>query len=167
MSTSVGPPPELVRDLVARALAEDIGRGDVTGAATVDATMQARGVIIAKASLVVAGIGVAEAAFRQLDADAVFTVRWGDGARCEAGETVAEVTGRARALLTRRAGRAELPAAALGHRHADRALRGRGRGPYRRPRYPQDHADAARPREVRRALRRRHQPSHRGSTPPS
>ena len=27
-------------------------------------------------------------------------MRWGDGARCEAGETVAEVTGRARALLT-------------------------------------------------------------------
>ena len=43
------------------------------------------------APLVVAGVGVAEAAFRQLDADAVFTVRWGDGARCEAGETVAGI----------------------------------------------------------------------------
>ena len=60
-----------VRDLVARALAEDIGRGDVTSAATVDATMQARGVIVAKAPLVVAGLDVAEEAFRQLDADAV------------------------------------------------------------------------------------------------
>jgi nicotinate-nucleotide pyrophosphorylase (carboxylating) len=94
------PSPDLVRDLVARALAEDIGRGDVTCAATVDATARARGVIVAKAPLVVAGLGVAEAVFRQLDADAVFSVRWGDGARCEAGETVAEVTGRGRALLT-------------------------------------------------------------------
>ena len=100
MTVPVAPSPELVRDLVARALAEDLGRGDVTCAAVVDATAQARGVIVAKSSLVVAGIDVVEATFRQLDADASFTVRWGDGARCEAGETVAEVTGRARALLT-------------------------------------------------------------------
>ena len=100
MTTGTVPSPDLVRDLVARALAEDIGRGDVTCAATVDASAQARGVIVAKAPLVVAGLGVAEAAFRQLDAEAVFHVRWGDGARCERGETVAEVTGRARALVT-------------------------------------------------------------------
>jgi nicotinate-nucleotide pyrophosphorylase (carboxylating) len=100
VTVPVAPSPELVRDLVARALAEDLGRGDVTCAAVIDATARARGVIVAKAPLVVAGIGVVEATFRQLDADANFTVRWGDGARCEAGETVAEVTGRARALLT-------------------------------------------------------------------
>ena len=38
--------------------------------------------------------------FRQCDPGAVFEVRWGDGAHCERGETVAVVTGRARALLT-------------------------------------------------------------------
>ncbi len=100
MSVPPGPPAEFVRDVVVRALAEDIGRGDATSAATVSAEARGRGVIVAKAPLVVAGLGVAEAAFRQLDPAAVFTVRWGDGARCESGETVAEVTGQARALLT-------------------------------------------------------------------
>jgi nicotinate-nucleotide pyrophosphorylase (carboxylating) len=38
--------------------------------------------------------------FRQCDPDVVVDVRWGDGAHCERGETVAVVTGRARALLT-------------------------------------------------------------------
>jgi nicotinate-nucleotide pyrophosphorylase (carboxylating) len=93
-------PLEAYHDLVARALREDIGRGDATAEATVNGSARARGVIVAKAPLVVAGLGIAEASFRQLDADTVFHVRWGDGSRCEPGETVAEVTGQARALLT-------------------------------------------------------------------
>jgi nicotinate-nucleotide pyrophosphorylase (carboxylating) len=100
MTAPAGLPVEAYHDLVARALREDIGRGDATAVATVDAAARARGVIVAKAPLVVAGLGVAEATFRQLDPEAVFHVRWGDGSRCEPGETVAEVTGRARALLT-------------------------------------------------------------------
>ncbi len=94
------PPLESYRDLVARALAEDVGRGDVTSRAVVDEDLRARGVIQAKAPLVVAGLEVAFEVFRQCDAGAVFEVRWGDGARCERGEIVAVVTGNARALLT-------------------------------------------------------------------
>ncbi len=94
------PAVETYRDLVARALAEDIGRGDVTSAVVVDADLRARGVIEAKASLVVAGLDVAFEVFRQCDPAAIFEVRWGDGARCERGDTVAIVTGNARALLT-------------------------------------------------------------------
>ncbi|MCC6989990.1 MAG: carboxylating nicotinate-nucleotide diphosphorylase [Acidobacteria bacterium] len=93
-------PVEAYRDLIARALAEDIGQGDVTSRVVVDADLPARGVILAKAPLVVAGLDVAFEVFRQCDADVVVDVRWGDGAHCERGETVAVVTGRARALLT-------------------------------------------------------------------
>ena len=93
-------PVEAYRDLVARALAEDIGQGDVTSRVVVDADLPARGVILAKAPLVVAGLDVAFEVFRQCDPDVVVDVRWGDGAHCERGETVAVVTGRARALLT-------------------------------------------------------------------
>ena len=93
-------PVEAYRDLVARALAEDIGRGDATSAAVVDEGLTARGVIQAKARLVVAGLDVCAEVFRQCDPSAVFEVRWGDGARCEPGDVVAVVTGRARALLT-------------------------------------------------------------------
>lgn len=94
------PPVEAYRDLVARALAEDIGQGDATSRVVVDADLAARGVILAKAPLVVAGLDVAFEVFRQVDPDVVVDVRWGDGAHCDRGETVAVITGRARALLT-------------------------------------------------------------------
>lgn len=96
----VAPPAETYRDLVARALAEDIGQGDVTSRVVVDADVQARGVIEAKSALVVAGLPVCAEVFRQCDPDVVVDVRWGDGAHVERGETVAVVTGKARALLT-------------------------------------------------------------------
>jgi nicotinate-nucleotide pyrophosphorylase (carboxylating) len=47
----------------------------------------------------VSGVDVAAEAFRQLDPEAVFEVRWGDGSRVERRETLAVVTGSARALL--------------------------------------------------------------------
>ena len=92
-------PVEAYRDLVRQALAEDRGRGDATSAATVAKGIRARGTIVAKSDLVVAGIDVAAAAFRQLDPKAVFEVRWGDGSRVQAGEIVADVIGDAHALL--------------------------------------------------------------------
>lgn len=91
--------PEAYRDLVRDALAEDRGRGDVTSASTITARQRARGVILAKAAIVIAGLDVAAEAFRQADPSAVFEVRWSDGARTQAGEAVASVTGDARALL--------------------------------------------------------------------
>ena len=91
--------PEVYRDLVRDALAEDRGRGDVTSAGTITAGQRARGVILAKAAIVIAGLDVAAEAFRQADPSAVFEVRWSDGARMQAGEAVASVTGDARALL--------------------------------------------------------------------
>lgn len=93
-------PVSAYRDLVARAIAEDLGSGDVTSRTTVDEAQQARGVLQAKSALVVAGLDVCAEVFRQCDPAMVFEVRWGDGARCERGEIVAVVTGRARALLT-------------------------------------------------------------------
>lgn len=91
--------PEVYRDLVRDALAEDRGRGDVTSAGTITAGQRARGVILAKAAIVIAGLEVAAEAFRQADPSAVFEVRWSDGARMQVGEAVASVTGDARALL--------------------------------------------------------------------
>lgn len=101
MSTPLAAPDAAAyRDLVARALAEDIGTGDVTSRVVVDAHQRARGTLLAKAPLVVAGLDVCAEVFRQCDPDVVFEVRWGDGGHVDAGETLAVVTGRARALLT-------------------------------------------------------------------
>ena len=55
------------RDLVRRALEEDIGSGDATSRATIDEARRARGTLVAKSPLVVAGLDVAAEAFHQLD----------------------------------------------------------------------------------------------------
>ena len=91
--------PEDYRDLVRQALAEDRGRGDATSMATVVRGIRARGTIIAKSDLVVAGLDVAAETFRQVDPKAVFEVKWGDGSRVQPGEVVASVFGDAHALL--------------------------------------------------------------------
>ncbi len=91
--------PEVYRDLVRQALAEDRGRGDATSAATIATGQRALGTIVAKSDLVVAGMDVAAETFRQLEPKAAFEVRWGDGARVKSGEFVANIRGDARALL--------------------------------------------------------------------
>jgi nicotinate-nucleotide pyrophosphorylase (carboxylating) len=91
--------PEVYRELVRQALAEDRGQGDATSAATIPAGTRARGVIVAKSDLVVAGIDVAAEAFRQLDPHAAFQILWGDGSRVQRGEIVANISGDARAML--------------------------------------------------------------------
>lgn len=101
MSRSFDPlPVDLYRDLVSRALAEDIGRGDLTTAGTIPPRARARGVFLAKSPCVIAGLDVAAEAFRQLDPHVEIAVHWRDGTFCEAGTTMAEVSGGAAALLT-------------------------------------------------------------------
>jgi nicotinate-nucleotide pyrophosphorylase (carboxylating) len=88
------------REIVRRTLAEDLGWGDATTEAVVGRDQQARGVIIAKATCVMAGLDIACEAFRQLDPGVVITVNRNDGERCDVGEVVVAVRGSARALLT-------------------------------------------------------------------
>jgi nicotinate-nucleotide pyrophosphorylase (carboxylating) len=92
--------PVAFRDLVRQALDEDIGRGDITTRATIDPEQRARAVVLAKSSCVLAGLEVALEAFRQLDPDVSIHVHHADGGRCDAGTVVAEIKGRASALLT-------------------------------------------------------------------
>jgi nicotinate-nucleotide pyrophosphorylase (carboxylating) len=92
--------PASYRDIVRRALDEDIRDGDITTAATVSASQRARGVFLVKSDCVVAGLDVAFEVFRQLDPDVQITARKRDGERCVAGEEIAEVVGSAAALLT-------------------------------------------------------------------
>ena len=96
--------PGLYRDLVRRALEEDLGAGDITTDATVAPGQDARGVFLVKADCVLAGIDVALEAFRQAAENGSrrapsFTVRKHDGERCKPGDEIAEVIGPARALL--------------------------------------------------------------------
>ena len=92
--------PALYREVVRRALAEDLGWGDVTTDATVSPDQRARGVILVKSPCVLAGIQVAEEAFRQLDPAITFEIRRKDCDRCAPGDVVAQAHGSAGAMLT-------------------------------------------------------------------
>src|SRR6185437_15970209 len=86
-------------DVIARALAEDLGAGDVTTAATVPADTRARAVIRQKAPGVIYGLDVAEQVFRSLDPDATFERAIAEGVWREQGE-VLTIEALARALLS-------------------------------------------------------------------
>ena len=92
--------PALYREVVRRALAEDLGWGDVTTDAIVPGELRARGVLLCKSECVIAGIDVAAEAFTQLDPGCTFDRKFKDGDRCKPGDTVAEVRGQAAAMLT-------------------------------------------------------------------
>jgi nicotinate-nucleotide pyrophosphorylase (carboxylating) len=89
-----------LRELIDRALAEDVGDGDVTTEATVDAGARARATITQKAPGVISGIAVAEAVFLRLDPEAVVERLGPEGEWRDAGAPVLRVYGSARALLT-------------------------------------------------------------------
>lgn len=89
----------LARADAQRALAEDLGGGDLT-AALIDPVRTARARVLARESAVICGAPWAQAALAELDPQATLRWRVAEGARCEADEVVLEIQGLAQALLT-------------------------------------------------------------------
>jgi nicotinate-nucleotide pyrophosphorylase (carboxylating) len=81
-------------------LAEDIGAADITTEVTVPAGQRARGEVIAKAPLVLAGIDLFAEVFRVMDLTAEIEFFSQDGEELKAGNVPARVNASARALLT-------------------------------------------------------------------
>src|ERR671910_2370841 len=92
--------PDTDVDLIDRALAEDVGAGDVTVEVTVPAGARGVATVTQKAPGVISGLAVAEAVFRRLDPDAAIERLGPAGEWREAGAPVLRVEGSARALLT-------------------------------------------------------------------
>ena len=87
--------------LVRAALLEDIGPGDITTMLCVPAGTTAAATVLAKQPGVIAGLAIAELAFKLLDPSARWEALVTDGTRVGEGRTpLAVVTGDARALLT-------------------------------------------------------------------
>jgi nicotinate-nucleotide pyrophosphorylase (carboxylating) len=88
------------RDMICRALEEDISSGDATTLALVpeDAVVDAH--ILAKEDCVVSGGRVAAAVFASLDDTFQVTETIPDGGRASSGETILTLQGRARTVLT-------------------------------------------------------------------
>ena len=91
---------ESIQTVVRRALAEDIGAGDVTTMAVVDASGSARGRIAFRESGIMAGLSLVREVFAQLDSAAKVDAAALDGSRVGAGETAAVVCSSTRAMLT-------------------------------------------------------------------
>lgn len=89
-----------IRKLVKRALAEDVGAGDVTTLATIPPNTRAQARIVAREPLVVAGLALAEAAFCVLPGPVVCERRVTDSQHVEAGATLLTIKARARTILT-------------------------------------------------------------------
>lgn len=101
--TSGGPADRFDLDaLLLRALAEDIGPGDVTTDATVPPGLRGRGILLAKQPLVVAGLDVARRTFELVAAGVplAFAAHVTEGTRVEAGTVLATIDGPAAVLLT-------------------------------------------------------------------
>lgn len=88
-----------IEAIIANALAEDIHTGDITTAAIMPATRRVSGRLVAKESMVLAGIEVAGDVFRHLDLSVEYTPHFADGARVDAGAMLASFAGDASLLL--------------------------------------------------------------------
>jgi len=99
MSIDVAPPPaEVVAADVARALAEDLGSGDVTAALLPDVPDTAY--LLCKEVAVVCGRPWFDACHRALDRDVVIAWHVAEGDRVRAGTVIATLEGRTRALVS-------------------------------------------------------------------
>ena len=85
--------------LIALALEEDLGRGDVTTLATIPPDCTAQGKITAKADLTIAGLPLIQQVLHAVDSDTGVRVLMEEGAAVRTGDVVAELWGNAASLL--------------------------------------------------------------------
>src|SRR3546814_16193574 len=98
MNTAIAPPPQdVVEADVARALAEDVGNGDVTAMLLPDHEDIAY--LLCKEPAVVCGRPWFDACHRMLDPDVAIDWRVAEGDRVDAGTLLATLAGHARALV--------------------------------------------------------------------
>jgi nicotinate-nucleotide pyrophosphorylase (carboxylating) len=100
MIRDLDPPSTAVRDVVGRALAEDLGLlGDLTSLAVIDEAATATGRFVARSEGVLAGTATATETFAQLDAGVSLIWKLADGDDVVADQTIGEVSGSLRSIL--------------------------------------------------------------------
>lgn len=88
-----------VTDILQRALAEDVGRGDLTTATVLPQAVVARATFVANQVTIVAGLTLAARVFELLDPNSTFRALVSEGMMVSRGCRLAEVRADARALL--------------------------------------------------------------------
>ncbi len=89
-----------IAEVIERGLAEDVGAGDVTVAATIPAQTWGEARILAKQELVCAGLPLVERIFERLDAEMDVELCAREGQVVKSGDVLARLSGKAGALLT-------------------------------------------------------------------
>ncbi|MDH4269451.1 MAG: carboxylating nicotinate-nucleotide diphosphorylase [Dehalococcoidia bacterium] len=88
-----------IEEIIDRALAEDLGKGDITTEALISGDRQGTAFIVAKKEGVLAGINVAKQVFHRVDPELKVEALLEDGARIEPGSRVAKVSGSIASIL--------------------------------------------------------------------
>ena len=88
-----------IRDIIRRALEEDLGEGDITSESTIPPQQVLTGTFIAKAPGIIAGLAVASETFKMIDKKIIFSQKISDGGTVLKGKSIAKVRGKGRALL--------------------------------------------------------------------
>ena len=89
-----------MRNIIERALKEDIGKGDITTKCLVPSVMRAKAIIIAKEGGVVAGVDIAKQVFSHLSRKIVFVKQKIDGQKIRKGDIIASLNGPAGPILS-------------------------------------------------------------------
>jgi len=88
-----------IEELIDRALAEDLGKGDVTTEALIPGNQQGTGFIVAKQEGILAGTGTAKQVFYRVDPELEVEILLEDGARVKPGNKIARVSGSIASIL--------------------------------------------------------------------
>jgi nicotinate-nucleotide pyrophosphorylase (carboxylating) len=88
-----------IKEIIDRALAEDLGKGDVTTEAIIPGDRRGTGFIVAKKEGILAGTGVAKQVFHRVDPELKVEILLEDGARVKPGSKVAKVSGSIASIL--------------------------------------------------------------------
>jgi len=88
-----------VDDLINRALAEDVGRGDLTTNTTIPAGTRLKASMVARQDIVVCGMELAALTFHRVNQEIKFEIKSKDGEKVAKGTALATVEGDARAVL--------------------------------------------------------------------
>lgn len=93
-------PVKVIDHLIDLAFKEDIGTGDITTQILIPNELKTNAIILAKSAGVLAGIDIARSVFLKLDLQMKFKILIKDGSPLKKGDIIAELRGKARAILT-------------------------------------------------------------------
>jgi nicotinate-nucleotide pyrophosphorylase (carboxylating) len=91
---------ELIHQFITAALSEDVGDGDHTSLATIEAGTQGKAILLVKDTGILAGVELAKEIFYLIDPDLKLKVYLNDGAKVKPKDIAFEVEGDVRSILT-------------------------------------------------------------------